>query len=269
MDITDNFVVTGKTAVIENNFLFPMRVRDGYKLALNGFCSGPICNVNKKNDVVHIVLHSAVAAIRGREKRVHVKITHDYYPTVGQLLEVVVDEVAREISRHGVDHSPPTLKYKADKNLWTLKMNDGMSLVSCKSEPGNIFNTLLNTPDGTYDEISVREGPLSSGIELGFVYCSVVEDSLIDNKLSRLLTIIPIPKNQSYVFFEPATPCYHSISVLEFSNISIEIRDSDGELLEFAQPTERSCNRNIHYSSRAVLSTVLPIILRLTLRKAI
>lgn len=68
---------------------------------------------------------------------------------------------------------------------------------------------------------------------LGLLYCDIVDNSLINNKQSRLLTTIPIISKRGYNYYEFKEPIYKSISILEFSTIIFIIRDSEGATIEF------------------------------------
>ena len=61
--------------------------------------------------------------------------------------------------------------------------------------------------------------------KMAFLYASPVENSLINNHLSRLLTPIPITSKRGYNYVEFAQPLYRKISVRNFMDISFEIID--------------------------------------------
>ena len=69
--------------------------------------------------------------------------------------------------------------------------------------------------------------------DLAFLYSSVVENSLINNRESRLLTTIPITSTRGYNYFQFAQPIYRLISVRQFSDIRFQIYDKNGELFKF------------------------------------
>ena len=67
-----------------------------------------------------------------------------------------------------------------------------------------------------------------------FVYMNIIENSYINGKLSRIASVIPLKSNPGWSFFQQAHPSFVSINVKEFSNILIELRDINGEFLEFS-----------------------------------
>jgi len=82
-------------------------------------------------------------------------------------------------------------------------------------------------------EISV---PMSSitKTDIGFLYASLVENSLIDNRETRLLTAFPIESKRGYSYFEFAQPIYRSIAVRQFMDISFEILDQYQQKANFS-----------------------------------
>lgn len=82
-------------------------------------------------------------------------------------------------------------------------------------------------------QITVSAKPIVT-TRLGFLYCSIVENSLINNKETRLLCIFPIVSKRGYSFYEINQTIYKAISVLQFSTITFAIVDSEGNLVEFS-----------------------------------
>ena len=82
-------------------------------------------------------------------------------------------------------------------------------------------------------EIRVSSTPIVT-TRLGMIYCDIVENSLINNKQTRLLTAVPIISKRGYNYYEFKTPIYKVISVLQFSTISFTIADTEGFLMDFS-----------------------------------
>ena len=111
-------------------------------------------------------------------------------------------------------------------------------------------------------EISVSKKVIVT-TRLGFLYCNVVENSLINNKESRLLCIFPIVSKRGYSFYEVKEAIYKPISVLQFSTITFTILDSEGDLVEFSLEGDQLTNKgddkkkyptllNLHIRQRAI-----------------
>ena len=82
------------------------------------------------------------------------------------------------------------------------------------------------------DEISVSMKPVEKTM-LAFLYASPVENSLINDKESRLLAPFPVNSKNGYSYVEFAQPIYRDISVRQFMDISFYILDSNGKQIDF------------------------------------
>jgi len=65
------------------------------------------------------------------------------------------------------------------------------------------------------------------------LYASPVENSFINQHLSRLLTPIPVTSKVGYNYVEFAQPLYRKIEVTHFMDISLEIIGPDQERIKF------------------------------------
>ena len=113
------------------------------------------------------------------------------------------------------------------------------------------------------DEIEVTEITVSATpivtTRLGFLYCSIVENSLINNEQTRLLCIFPIISKRGYSFYEVNQTIYKTISVLQFSTITFTIVDSQGDLIEFSLKGDELTN---HKKGRKKYPTLLNLHIR-------
>ena len=257
MKLTNNFVVTGKSATIETQFLFPVRVDDGYEIALSGFSCGGVCNVDSVTDRLFL-------KNKKEEVTYTVRIPHGHYPTVGTLMEVIGYGINKTIKKNDWRFNEATVKFKAANATWYLKLPEGLAIVARRSVEENVLS-LLHVPDGDYVELTAPEAPFEDSIEQAFIYSSVVEESYIDGRLSRLLATVPVSKSRAFTYFEPTVLKFHKIAIQEFSSILIEIRGTHGQLLEFAKydslPNPVRNLTGLHKS--------MNVILNLTVRKPI
>ena len=152
------------------------------------------------------------------------------------------------------------LTYGVRNNVWTLTLPHKFSITTCRSEAKNVMN-LFFLENGDYTVIEIQESVFTPELQIVFLYASIVQESFVDNNQSRLLAIIPVMKNETYVAYEPTNLLYHEIAIDNFSTITFELRNQEGELVEIAK--QRSCD-----DLAAELKT-LPLILTLSLRKAI
>ena len=79
---------------------------------------------------------------------------------------------------------------------------------------------------------------LLSGIQTAFLYVNIVENSYINGKLSRNLSVLPLSQNAGCSFYEFKNPSYVPIEVKNFSEILLEIRNTHGDYA----PINPNCN---------------------------
>ena len=82
-------------------------------------------------------------------------------------------------------------------------------------------------------EVELENKNLFSGIELAFLYVNIVENSYINGKLSRILTVLPLNYSEGCHFYEFKNPTYVPVEVKQFSDVHLEIRNMGGDLVPF------------------------------------
>ena len=69
---------------------------------------------------------------------------------------------------------------------------------------------------------------------IGFLSANIVQNSYVNNTLERILCVMPLYNNtQSMHYHEFENLIYHPISVDEFTNIILEIKDENGDKIIF------------------------------------
>ena len=71
------------------------------------------------------------------------------------------------------------------------------------------------------------------GFHMGFLYGDNIEDSLINEKETRLLATLPFDCHRGYGFYEFINPVYKSIRVLKFDKLFFYILDKNGKAMKF------------------------------------
>ena len=118
--------------------------------------------------------------------------------------------VAIERLIEGASNKPDDSKYSIDTSQMTSRNRKNLSVT----------------------EVSVPITPIVK-TDLAFLYCSIVENSLVNNEETRVLTTIPITSSRGYNYFQFAQPIYRSISVRQFMDISLHILDVNGNYMNF------------------------------------
>ena len=75
--------------------------------------------------------------------------------------------------------------------------------------------------------LTITNYDLESRDQIGFIYSSIVSNSLIDNRVSRLLDAVAIKSNRN------EHPIFHNVSAASFIDISFEIQDVNGDFMKF------------------------------------
>ena len=93
--------------------------------------------------------------------------------------------------------------------------------------------------------IEIRNVIYSKTNQPAFLYSNIVENSYINGKLSRLLSIIPLHMKSHWGFYEFNKPVYVPIDVKQFSKIIFELRDINGKLITFDSKFKTILNLHI------------------------
>ena len=107
-------------------------------------------------------------------------------------------------------------------------------------------------------EVSIPITPIVK-TDLAFLYCSIVENSLVNNEETRVLTTISITSRRGYNYFQFAQPIYRSISVRQFMDISFHILDVNKYYMNF----------NLFGDDVDKVNRKYPTILKLHIRRSI
>jgi len=160
------------------------------------------------------------------------------------------------------------MEYMLDDSIMEMRQvilgDDSSQLMA--TDTSNFVST-KDKDDVKATEITVSATPIVT-TRLGFLYCSIIENSLINNNQSRLLCIFPIISKRGYSFYEINQTIYKTIAVLQFSTITFSIVDPEGDLVEFnLQGDELSNQANQTDEQKA--KKKYPTILNLHIRKAL
>ena len=127
-----------------------------------------------------------------------------------------------EIDASSLDDNNEGFIYVTPKN---------MKLVVEQNTPWKMMGISFEIPENR--EIEIRNVIYSKTKQPAFLYSNIVENSYINGKLSRLLSIIPLHMKSHWSFYEFNKPIYVPIDVKEFSKIIFELRDINGKLIAF------------------------------------
>ena len=129
-----------------------------------------------------------------QEYEVYVK--HAFYHNIGELFDGFVHAINTFIAGLGKS-GKVTLKYA--KKVFTLTMPTHFILRVCNKSQNSAFK-MIHVDEGYYQTLYAENTEFDDDMQLGFVYCSVIQESYINNNQSRLLAVVPISKKSATHF---------------------------------------------------------------------
>lgn len=241
MDLHDNYIITSDEGVASDfsaSFASAIRVEEGHKLALKNIFYGPIFNVTNKNNLL-LVEHKT----KKESASVELFVTPNHYANILSLTMAISRTINNWIdTKHvfcvelnaTIEHCK--VDYDPDTDTIELELAEHLSLIN-SSKP-NVLNLIDLGEEERFAGYEVKNGYFTNYYP-AFVYASVVENSYINNFPSRLLAVVPMQSGfvdgdkTGYHYHEFTTPTYFKFAIREFSQIFFQIRDLDGEILEF------------------------------------
>ena len=254
MVIMEVITVTSKNqdpANFVSNFTNSIQLSGDCEVALLKIALPPVANVTKDNNKLYLVSISKVLP-----SQLTLEIPTGFYATghdLAQAMHKVLTEYKpkhEEVER-GIDSeeikTESILRYSTTASISnykvTLQLEDkhryNKTRFSANDDTeGNILRLLdFKITNFMAKTLTIHNDYLAKQNKLGFIYSSIVSNSLIDDRISRLLDTVEInnSENGGYSIIENQNPVFHNVSVASFIDISFEIYDVRGELIEFAK----------------------------------
>ena len=231
-----------------SNFSNSIKLSDNYQVGLLKIAHPPVINVTERNNKIFVTQRES-NEIEVLEIPIgFYETTHDvaramYTTLLHNNKDSNIEDTASHASIPRTVVTIANIRYGSrstsavDSSKTILELQDKKSLFLSKSE--SIKSNILNLLDFRIGEFTARSlmidnYDLESGDQIGFVYSSIVSNSLIDYRVSRLLDTVAIKsRKNAHCLFEVQNPVFHDVSAASFIDISFEIRDINGELLKF------------------------------------
>ena len=217
----DKIVVIGADSENPSKFRtsFPaLKLDTKHELCLTSMFYAPIININDNNNVITVNdLFSSISY--------SVKLKNGFYKTKWALLSEIVDQIRQAIQNDEIS--------VLTEDITFTKVESEITLVIPFKISGECLNMVGITDFIPAKMYTFMDDNLTSTIFPAFLYCNIVEDSWINNKLSRLLQVIPLEYRQGCSYLEFHTREKSIITLKEFSNIIFEIRDINGDFIPF------------------------------------
>ena len=206
-----------------SNFTDAVDFSSGYEVGLKAIFHGPINNIIGKNNMFSIKKLTVIE---------HYSISPGFYSDSCHVLKAIKQEldVAVTTNTSQILIRKPEFRYKEGGEQAVLKLQKGCSFHVDNQEP-QLLHLLGFCVKADFNEININIFRFPSKLNSGFLYSSIVENSIIDHKQARLLAIIPVNSKDGYNYHEFQNPVYNPLSVHSFSQASFVFTNEQGNEL--------------------------------------
>ena len=241
MELQNYFTIIsdGTPSQFTANFTSPIRLEDGYLLGVKSIFYGEINNVNSKNNVIFIEIddnfmnNAGETFVNNTDESIPIPITQKRYNSTGELLTEIKNRVSEYLKEHFPKMRPITLNYSVTHDKWTIKLPVGIFFKKAISDSSVL--DLLVMKDGKYNSFETTDAAFVDETHIGFLYCSIIENSYINSNSSRLLATIPLSSTEGISYHEYYNPNYYRVSIRNFSDIYFQLCNEQGDLIEFSE----------------------------------
>ena len=254
----------------KTSFDTPFNLSDGYEVALTNIFYGPLCNVCESNDLLVIRKNNTVS------KEFH--IPHGFYPSKHDLLTVIHQVIVNfydnlepedpDWDKNNLYNIKKTITASRQgiSNHLTVELPAGVKFYHVDAYHGkaNVLQLFGIKYSFSQAKISVKDEPLDFKHQVGFLYSSLVQNSKINDKSSRLLGVFPMVADIGYSEFVITNPAYYPIAVNTFQEIEFHLRDYKGATIKIS-----SKKLDDYFYGENPQTEVFPTILQIHIRKRI
>ena len=228
MDVPNTIVIVGGE---ENNqaklstLLKPVKIDSQVGLAITSIFHGEVYNINESNNNVYFRMdvHETIYSIR---------IATGHYLSTYAVLKAISNRLQKRLWDVSEMHKPSlSVSLRRDGMLTVAAQNMTVLLSHKRDTPWKMLG--VNKKFESTKQDTVRNVDFTQTLEPAFLYVNIVEQSFLNGKLSRLLSMIPISMKAHWSYHEFAQPKFVPIDVKEFSKIILELRDMDGNYVPF------------------------------------
>ena len=245
----------------EVDFSNHIEFKGGYELALFKIHYKSVYNVTEENNKIYLenrqkdpVKYERLAVPPGYYRDAHTLLTaihlvlkkyFDFYD-----LEEETDLSNKLIFKKAATSESVSLNLPGTCNFMIGVEQYGNSNI--------ISSMLLKTMGGKYHKLLFENNwEFSSPYNVGLLYTTLVQNSIFNDRYSRILATIPINVDDGYTCYEPSNPIYHKLSVDSFINVRFQIRDCNGNIIPTVFEINAMKNQKEYY----------PTVITLGLRK--
>ncbi len=203
-----------------SNFTDAVDFSSEYEVGLKAVFHAPINNVTGKNNIF---------SIKKLEEVEHYSIPPGFYMDSCHILRAIKQELDAVVTNETSEilKAKPVFKYKAGGEQAVLSLPKSIMFHVDDQEP-HLLHMLGFCVKSSFNDININVFAFINELHSGFLYSSIVGNSIIDHKQSRLLAIVPMHSTQGYSYHEFQNPVYNPLSVHSFSQASFVFTDEQG-----------------------------------------
>ena len=264
MTLTRNIVLVGSEDETTNSKfvtrLEPIRIHENEALAIKSIFHGPIFNISNKNNIIYFRMPLPLGYKDNDQNSLSIKrmlnipqhqfeiapqfeienrydsftIDEGFCKSAHDILKVIAKNFVLKFpsNRNYKQIIAPRLQIDSTRGENELKLiAKSMDILLHNNTPWNILGVDEMINDGKMEKNKMKHYQNSS--VPAFVYVNIVENSYLNGKLSRNLTVVPLTMSDCWSYNEFKHPTYVPIEVKEFSNILVELRDLNGNYISF------------------------------------
>ena len=261
MNLTRNIVLVGTKDEVNSKFvthLDPIKIHANEGLALKSIFHGPVFNITKYNNVIYYRTELPMGYSDKNQisleikKKLNIPSIHDefakqyrydnfkieegFYKTTNDILKLIAKVFVQKFpANRTYTTKPPRFHIDSVRGETHLKISPkDMDILLHDDTPwyllgvNNSSKLMKNGGILRINAIDYQNSSLPA-----FVYVNIVENSYLNGRLSRNLTVVPLTLKQSWSYNEFKHPTYVPIEVKQFSNILVELRDLNGNFIMF------------------------------------
>ena len=243
-----------------SNFTNSININDGYEIAMTNIYHAPLYNITEDNNKFTLVRDNAVSNFH---------IPAGFYESrcevLGAIQKVLNKAVEGDLipSHEILISRKPIFKYvSGDSSTLTFDKNADADIYflidNARDQDSLLLKVLGYCVDGRIKKLEISHTQIDNTCEVGFLYSSIVANSIIDQKQSRLLACIPIYSKSGYNHYEFKNPIYNPLSVHSFTDIEFVLTDVTGNVMQMD---------HLHTADWGYNKVALPTIITLHIRK--
>ena len=229
MDVPNTIVIVGGEGDNQAKLttqLKPVKIDSHVGLAITSIFHGEVHNINEFNNTVYF-------RADGLETVYMTKIPVGHYLSTYAVLRAISYRFQKRIWEQVFETQRPALNVKLlkDNTLMVHAQNMTILMSHRHDTPWKMLG--FESKFESTKQTTVRNVNFTLNLEPAFLYVNIVEQSFLNGKLSRILSMVPISMKAHWSFHEISQPKFVPINVKEFSKIILELRNMDGRYIPF------------------------------------